>query len=324
MPKPKIPIDEYCSSINIPLRTFYYWKAQVSKNEIEEPVNTKNPPTNKLSDQERSLVKSALLNPKYVDLSISELYYKLLDEEGIITGSVSTMHRIARQENLLAKRVKTGQNTPLNRETPVLVARGINEVWSWDVSQIKTFIRTVRLYLYVIIDIWSRFVVGWCIKDHEISEHAIEMWKKALLDQLITGDGLINHKDNGSIMRSKEMLKFVRDSLMIDSYSRAGVSDDNPFSESLFRTIKYFRKFPVYFETEEEAVKYFTAYFLEYNYEHRHSGIQFLAPAQRHYGDEEKILKMRNQIIEAFYSKNRHRYSSRHKVFKPILEVKIN
>ncbi|NOT78352.1 MAG: transposase family protein [Bacteriovoracaceae bacterium] len=110
----------------------------------------------------------------------------------------------------------------MNREKPQLVATGHNQVWSWDVSQIKSECRSVRFYLYVIVDIWSRLVVGWVLEDHEKSEHAIIMWKKALEDQFITGKGLTNHKDNGAIMTSHEMIKFVRDAQMVDSYSRAG------------------------------------------------------------------------------------------------------
>lgn len=143
-------------------------------------------------------------------------------------------------------------------------------------------------------------------------------------NQLISGNGLVNHKDNGAIMRSKEMIKFVRDAEMIDSYSRAGVSDDNPFSESLFRTIKYFRDYPASFETIELGRTYFGPYFIDYNYTHRHSGIQFLFPASRHYGDEVNILNLRNSIIQKFVTQNSHRYSSKEKVFKPIIEVKIN
>jgi transposase InsO family protein len=125
-------------------------------------------------------------------------------------------------------------------------------------------------------------------------------------------------------MTSKEMVKFVRDAEMVDSYSRAGVSDDNPFSESLFRTIKYFRDFPDFFENSEEAIKYFEKFFQEYNTIHRHSGIQFITPASRHNGEEEKILNLRNSVIHEFHQKNEHRYSSMPKIYKPILEVKIN
>ena len=167
-------------------------------------------------------------------------------------------------------------------------------------------------------------MVGWKLENHEETEMAITLWKNALESQDITGSGLINHKDNGSIMMAKKMIKFVKDAQMIDSYSRAGVSDDNPYSEALFRTIKYFREFPTFFDTIEEAREYFKKYFEDYNYTHRHSGIQFLTPAQRHFGEEEKILNIRNNVTADFYSKNAHRYSSKHKIFMPIKEVKIN
>ena len=240
-------------------------------------------------------------------------------------ASVSSFYRIARNENLLANRSRsesTGQK--LNRETPHLVATGPNQIWSWDVSQIRSQERTIRFYLYVIMDIWSRYVVGWRLEDHEQSVHAIDMWKQALEAQSISGNGLTNHKDNGAIMTADEMIKFVRDAKMIDSYSRAGVSDDNPFSEAFFRTIKYFRNYPGSFVALTEGRNYFAKYFPDYNDEFRHSGIQFLSPSERHHGQEGKILDQRNRIVEMAYNENIHRYSSEPKKFNPITEVRIN
>lgn len=282
-------------------------------------------PPNKLTILERQKVIEVLHRPAWAALSPREIYYKLLDEESIILGSVSTFYRIARQENILNRRSKmnmTGQK--LNRKMPHLVALKPNEIWSWDVTQIASTKSTIRFYLYVIIDIWSRYVVGWTLEEHEKTEHAIQMWKVALETQLITGHGLINHKDNGSIMTAAEMIQFVHDARMVDSYSRAGVSDDNPFSESLFRTIKYFRDFPERFDNLSLGRNYFTKYFFDYNDEFRHSGIQFISPVERHFGEEVKILNERNRLIEKFHNKNKHRYSGEPKHFKPILEVRIN
>ena len=265
-----------------------------------------------------------LLRPEWVDLSPREIYYKLLDEEQRIIASPATFYRVAGENNLSTRRGVKTETKRLNRETPHLVAVKPNEIWSWDVSQIRSSVRTMRFYLYVIIDIWSRYVVGWTLEDHEKTDHAIQMWKRALEEQAITGKGLINHKDNGSIMTSDDMICFVKDAQMIDSYSRAGVSDDNPFSESLFGSIKRFREYPELFESLESGRIYFSSYFPGYNYDHRHSGIQFIAPAHRHYGEEAKILSIRNQIISEFQKAKPHRYSAKYKIFSPILEVKIN
>lgn len=319
---------EFSDAIDVPERTLYYWqggvsqKSNISSETVE--IKKKKQPANKLTLSERKSVESALLTPEWTDLSPREIYYKLLDEKKTVIASVSTFYRIARKRQILTRRSKTDGGKKLNREKPVLTARGPNEVWSWDVSQIQSTRKSERYYLYVIIDIWSRYVVGWCLERHEKSENAIQMWKRALEEQMISGKKLINHKDNGSIMTSDDMIKFVRDAEMIDSYSRAGVSDDNPFSESLFRTIKYFRDFPDFFESLEDGRRYFEKYFDDYNFTYRHSGIQFLFPASRHYCEEEKILSFRNKIIQDFYQKNSHRYSSKQKIFKPIMEVKIN
>lgn len=316
-----LSIKEFADAIGVSERTLYYWR----KPRAESSSELRRPPPNKLSSLERKSVVQVLHRQQWASLSPREIYYKLLDEEEIILASISTFYRIARKEELLPGRSKMNHSgLKLNRPVPHLIAKGSNEVWSWDVTQIASTARTIRYYLYVIIDIWSRYVVGWALEDHEKTEPAIAMWKQALEDQAISGKNLTNHKDNGSIMISTEMIKFVRDAEMINSYSRAGVSDDNPFSESLFRSIKYFRDFPERFENIETGRSYFQQYFSSYNDEFRHSGIQFLSPADRHFGEELKILNDRNEIIEKFYLQNKRRYSGKPKTFFPILEVKIN
>jgi putative transposase len=302
----------------------YFWKQLGDDLKSPAKRGPKGPPSNKLKIVEERKVKSLLLKLDWANENPEVIYYKSLDENREIVASVSTLYKIARKERLLTKRVKSSPTKPLNRKTPHLVATGPNQVWSWDVTQVPSLLKTVRYYLYVIMDIWSRLVVGWRFEENEQTDKAIGLWKQALLDQNISGKGLTNHKDNGSIMRAHAMLKFVKDAEMIDSYSRAGVSDDNPFSEALFKTIKYYREFPNKMKSIELGREYFKPYFNGYNYEHRHSGIQFLTPAQRHHGEEEKILNIRNETIAKFYEKNKHRYSSAPKLFKPIWEVKIN
>ncbi len=311
--------------MGISARSLYYWQKQLNNEKLNVPVTkTVAPPANKLRPEEKKAVVSALLNSEWIDLSPREIYYKLLDDEATVIASVSTFYRVARQSNLLGNRSKFTSGKKLNRETPHLVALAPNEVWSWDVSQIRSTIRLERYFLYVIMDIWSRFVVGWKLEAHEKTDFAIKLWKEALENQAISGNGLINHKDNGALMTSDEMIKFVHDAKMVDSYSRAGVSDDNPFSESLFGTIKRFRDFPECFEELSSGRVYFEQYFKAYNFHYKHSGIQFLEPATRHYGEEEKVLNKRNKVIQEFHDKNSHRYSSQPKSFKPIREVKIN
>lgn len=317
-----VSFETFAAAMNIAPRSLYYWQKQSGASLTEK--KPKSPPANKLKPEEKKEIMNALLRPNWSDISPREIYYRLLDEEQTLIASVSSFYRIARDKNLLTKRTKATRGTKLNRQTPHLIATGANQVWSWDVTQIQTSNRLKRLYLYVIIDIWSRFVVGWVLMDHEKSTHAIAMWKQALEAQAVTGKGLINHKDNGAIMRSEEMIKFVHDAEMIDSYSRAGVSDDNPFSESLFRTIQYFRDFPGSFEDVHQGRLYFESYFKDYNFTHKHSGIQFLEPATRHYGEEPKVLDQRNAVVEEFYLKNRHRYSKKPKQFNPTIEVNIN
>lgn len=313
-------IEECCAAIEVPERTFYRLKTGPDLRKR----GRRSAPTNKLTLKERRSVVKLLLAPDTINLTPREIYYKNADEKQLIIASPATLYRVAKSDGLLVRRSKTEVTGALNRDKPCLVATSENQIWSWDVSQIRSAFRNQRYYLYVILDIWSRYVVGWALEENEKTDKAIALWKRALETQYLSGKGLTNHKDNGSIMRSGEMIKFVKDAQMIDSYSRAGVSDDNPFSEALFRTIKYFRTFPDFFESLENGRDYFETYFHEYNYEYRHSGIQFITPAQRHYGEEEKILNLRNKILKEFYEKNSHRFSSRHKIFHPIKVVKIN
>lgn len=322
-----IEISSFCWAFGLSKRTLYYWKHDLSaEGKVQKRDRKKSQtPANKLTTAERKEVEKALLQPTWSDLSPREIYYLMLDNENRVIASISTFYRVARDCSLLAYRYKSAkQGLTLNRDKPVLVATGSNQVWSWDVTQISTTRKTERFYLYVIMDIWSRFVVGWTLEEHEKSSIAIQLWKDALESQLITGKGLVNHKDNGAIMTSGDMIKFVRDAEMVDSYSRAGVSDDNPFSESLFRTIKYFRDFPERIESLATGREYFNKYFSDYNFCHRHSGIQFLVPASRHHGEELTILNKRNLVLQAFAKKKSHRFSSKQKVFKPIVEVTIN
>lgn len=320
-----LSVKDFSAATGISERTLFYWWAQEKNPASDKKVVVRSAPPNKLAVADRRNIIGALQRPEWASYSPREIYYKLLDEEGSVLGSVSTLYRVAREEDLLNKRSKMNHSgKKLNREMPHLMALAPNEIWSWDVTQIASTTRTVRFYLYVIIDIWSRYVVGWTLEHHEKSDHAIKMWKAALEAQAISGKGLTNHKDNGAIMTADEMIKFVKDAKMIDSYSRAGVSDDNPYSESNFRTIKYFRDFPERFENIEEARLYFKKYFFDYNDEFRHSGIQFLSPSERHFGQEAKILNERNRIIQKFHAENKHRYSGPAKHFEPILEVRIN
>lgn len=317
-------LNEFSEAMCISVRVLFYWRKEAKSENPFKTQKKKKEPQNKLKPEVKKEIVEVLSRKEWGDYSPREIYYKLLDEESKIIASISSFYRVARAENLMVRRSNVTSGLKLNRETPHLLALNPNEVWSWDVSQIASTSKLVRYYLYVIIDIWSRYVVCWKLEDCEQTDHAIQLWKEALESQVITGKGLVNHKDNGSIMTAEAMIKFVRNAEMVDSYSRAGISDDNPFSESLFRTIKYFRDYPNYFESLEEGRVYFKKYFNDYNFEFRHSGIQFISPGDRHYGEESKILEQRNKVIIEFYKANSNRYSDTHKIFTPIKEVKIN
>jgi putative transposase len=258
-----------------------------------------------------------------VDKSPRVVYYEQLDIHEKILASPATFYRVLAERGLnIKRRYESGRK--LKRDKPILIAKDKHQVWCWDVSYIVCNDVGKWYYLYVILDIYSRFVVGWSLEEKESEEHAMSLWKRTLVSEGITGSGLVNHKDNGSIMRSEKMLQFVKATGMIDSYSRAGKSNDNPFSESLFGTIKGYCEYPNSFEDLESAREYFKNYFDNYNFKFRHSGIQYMTPSSRHYGEEEKIVEARNSCIQAFYESNNHRYAKAPKLYKAGDPVTIN
>lgn len=265
-------------------------------------------PPNALSEAERQAVLTVLRSEQYCDLAPAQVWAKLLDD-GIYYCSISTMYRLlsVAGENRERRRQRTH---PANKR-PELLATKPNEVWSWDITKLRGPARGVYYELFVIIDIYSRYVVAWTVAERETGELAESFINAALASQQIGRDELWLHADRGTSMTSKPVAQLLVDLGVARSHSRPHVSNDNPYSESNFKTLKYCPAFPGQFGSIQDARSFCDTFFTYYNHEHRHSGIALHTPASVHYGTATEIRVQRAAVLDAAYTANPTRFGHR-------------
>jgi putative transposase len=270
---------------------------------VREPVPRPAPP-NALTDVERQQVLQVLTSDRFVDKSVAQAWATLLDE-GTYLCSMSTMHRILRAHGAAGER--RAQATHPARVRPELVATRPGQVWSWDITKLRGPDRGVY-YLYVVLDIFSRFVVAWTIAACEDSEIA-----KTMLEQAMGVHGVPQavHADRGTSMTSKPVAQLLLDLGVTRSHSRPHVSNDNPYSESAFKTMKYAPVFPQNFGSLQDARAFGERFFSYYNHEHRHSGIGLHTPASVHFGTAAEVRAQRQQTLNAAYAAHPERFGHR-------------
>lgn len=211
-----------------------------------------------------------------------------------------------------------------HRATP-LVATGPNQVWSWDITYCRSVVRGMFYYLYLILHIWSRMIVGWAVHEREDNELAARLIRATVRRENVEEDRLILHSDNGGPMKGATMLATLQSLGVVPSFSRPSVSNDNPYSESTFSTMKTSPAYPVRpFKTLEDAEDWVAEFVYWYNYEHLHSGIRFVSPADRHYGDDREILAARQEVYERARQENPSRWSRKTRDWSPITKVHLN
>ena len=235
---------------------------------------------------------------RFIDKAPREIYAALLDEKSYLC-SIRTMYRILEQEEELKERRKQ-VSRPLYVK-PELLATGPNQVWSWDITKLKGPVKWTYYYLYVIMDIFSRYVVGWMVAHRELAALARKLIDETMKKQLIQPGQLVIHADRGSSMTSKPVAFLLADLGVTKSHSRPSVSNDNPYSESQFKTMKYRPEFPERFGSIEDARTFCQTFFPWYNTEHYHSGLGLLTPEDVHYGRAEKIIQARTDVLLAAY-----------------------
>lgn len=250
----------------------------------------KSEPRNKLSAAERKRVLELASSPEHRDLSPKQIVPKLADS-GRYVASESTFYRLLREARLMGHRgrAKAARSKPPKEH----VATGPLDVWSWDIAYLRSEASGRFYYLYLHIDVWGRKTVGWSVNESESGELAASSLKAALEAERINGRGLVVHQDNGAPMKGATLERLG----VIASYSRPRVSDDNPYSEALFRTLKYGPEYPRRpFSSLEEARAWVRGFVAWYNHEHLHSGIGFVTPSERHAGRSEAVLAARRAV----------------------------
>jgi len=291
-----------CLALGVARASAYrFWKRKDSPVHPKEPVK----PERSLSDAEREQVLLALHSERFLDIAPQEVYATLLDE-GVYLCSIRTMYRIL-EEN---KEVRERRNQAAHVEyaKPELLATRPNELWSWDITKLKGPVKWSYFHLYVIIDVFSRYVVGWMVADRESSELAKRLISETIRKQEADPTGLTIHADRGSSMKSKCVALMLSDLGVTKTHSRPHVSNDNPFSESQFKTMKYRPEFPARFGSIEDARAFGVDFFDWYNTEHHHSGIALLTRETVHYGLAESVNLKRDVTLQRAYQLHPERF----------------
>lgn len=262
-------------------------------------------PSNALSVAEQDRIIAVLTSPRFCDKSVAQTWATLLDE-GVYLASMSTMHRLLRLIGQAGDRRNQATHPP--RARPELMATKPGDVWSWDITKLRGPERGVYFDLYVILDIYSRYVVGWTVAAREDADIA-----KALIESAAQVHGAPGslHADRGTSMTSKPVAQLLVDLGVARSHSRPHVSNDNPFSEAAFKTLKYAPAFPANFGSLADARAFCEAFFAYYNHEHRHSGIALHTPASVHFGTANQVRQQRQATLHSAYDAHPGRFRHR-------------
>jgi putative transposase len=288
-----------CRALVVPRGSFYRWSTP-------KPVPGSRPRFGRaLGGGERNRVVGVLHSPEFVDRSPWSVYAALLDV-GVYLCSVSTMYRLLREAGEVRER--RSQLVHPRYRKPELLARGPNEVWTWDITKLRGPVKWTYYYLYVMLDLFSRYVVGWLVAGRQTASLARRFIAESCERQGIEEGELTIHADRGGPMQAKTTAQLLADLGIVHSHSRPHVSNDNPFSEAQFKTLKYRPEFPGRFGSQEDAVLFCRPFFRWYNEEHYHSGIAWLTPASVHYGKADEILSKRKEVLEKAWATHPERF----------------
>ncbi|MCP4117296.1 MAG: IS3 family transposase [Desulfobacteraceae bacterium] len=305
--------------LGLPVRTVQRWEQHgLSDNR----KGSRAVPANKMSEAERERIIDVLESPEYGDSNPNQIVPKLADQ-GIYLGSESTMYRILRDLKMNKHR-QSSQPSTRKRPEPY-VAIGPNQVWSWDITYLPSSVKGSFFYLYMIMDVYSRKAVAYQVYECESGELAGELITDACYREKIPKDQLVLHSDNGAPMKAVTMLAKLQELGVMPSFSHPSVSDDNPYSESLFRTMKYRPEYPEQpFEELKDCREWADGFVHWYNNEHLHSGIRYVTPTDRHQGKDIEILKKRHQVYLKAKAENPKRWSRKTRNWNHIEEVLLN
>jgi putative transposase len=250
-------------------------------------------------------VLAVLHSERFVDQAPAAVYATLLDE-GRYLCSIRTMYRVLAEKEEVRERRR--QLIHPRYEKPELLATGPNELWSWDITKLKGPVKWTYYYLYVILDVFSRYVVGWMVAHRERAALAKRLIEASCRKQRIKPQRLTLHADRGSSMTSRPVALLLSDLGVTKTHSRPHVNDDNPYSESQFKTLKYRPEFPDHFGSIEDARQFCRNFFRWYNQHHCHSGIALLTPEVVHYGLAPNVIEQRNRVLVSAYQAHPERF----------------
>lgn len=309
-----------CEILKLSIRRLERWEKFPEQGDHRQGPHT--PPRHSLTEGDKKMIIEVSQKPQFRDLSPWQIVAKMADL-GVYIASESSFYRVLGGQNMLAHRSRA---QPLTRKKPLhLVARRPNEVWSWDITYLKSPVKGLYFYLYLVEDIFSRMIVGFSVEESESADHAAALIDRICKSEGIPKERLSLHSDNGAPMKGATMLAKLQDLGVMPSFSRPSVSNDNPFSEALFKTLKYRPSYPDgAFASLEEAHEWVSRFVLWYNTEHLHGGIRFVTPAARHRGDDAQILERRHAVYEAARHKNPLRWTGKTRNWNRITEVHLN
>ena len=301
-----------CQALGVPRASFYRHR----KPSPASPADKVRPrPPLALSESEVNAVLEVLHNDRFVDCAPSAVQATLL-EEGTYHCSIRTMYRILDRHGEVKERRNQLSRPPAAK--PELLATAPNQVWSWDITKLKGPAKWTYFYLYVVLDIFSRYVVGWLLADRECAAHAQRLIRTACDNQAIQPGQLTVHADRGAPMRGKAVAQLLADLGVTKTHSRPYTSNDNPFIEAFFKTGKYRPDFPDRFGGREDALSFCRRLFSWYNTEHQHSGIAFLTPEDVHYDRAPRILARRQAALDQGFLLHPERFKGRRPLVSPL------
>jgi transposase InsO family protein len=309
-----------CELLGVSLRTVERWESNPSKEDGRQgPLN----PGQRFSPEEKKLILDVANSFEYRDLSPWQIVPRLADQ-GRYLASESSFYRILKANEQLNHRQKSSPPRRITKPEELMATKP-NQIWSWDITYLATAIRGMFYYLYLPMDIFSRFIVHWEIHERQTEELAAQMITTACLKQGVSKNQITLHADNGGPMKGATMLATLQRLGIMPSFSRPSVSDDNPFSESLFKTLKYCPAYPEKpFATIVEAKAWVEKFVQWYNNVHLHSQIRFVTPASRHYGLDQNILEKRKVIYQKAQEMNPGRWSGEIRNWNRIDSVYLN
>jgi len=313
--------DRACRAIGLSERTLQRWQHAGSCGD-QRPTRVQTP-RNSLSEQERQQVLAVANSQEFGHLAPSQIVPRLADG-GQYVASESTFHRVLKAAHQLGHR--SPERARQKRSKPrALCATAPNQLFSWDITYLPTRVLGIYFYLYLFMDIFSRKIVGWQIYETESSDLAGEVMRDICARENIAPNQVVLHSDNGSPMKGATMLATLQELGVMPSFSRPAVSNDNPYSESLFRTLKYRPQYPNRaFENLSAARQWVDAFVHWYNHEHRHSAICFVTPHERHAGLDSVLLGKRVDVYEAAKQRNPERWSGSTRNWNPVHVVHLN